>query len=296
MVRNLPHILMILIAAALLSAAGLLCASNPAFADTSEKADPVITYTIPKDLDLSYDSFNLNARTTNCSAELTYSSSRSDYLQVDQNGLVTLPYHETAFGAVIIISVPETETTRAKDFRIPVDVNWIPQKITCKSTLSTTLGKPVAIQANALGKLSYTSSKPSTAKVSSTGKVTFLHPGTVTIHVYAENIGPYWCGEKDVRVSCRMTAPKLKVTRPKRGCAKLTWSKVGGAHQYMIYVKYPGKKKYKAVLSKSAKVKSITHKGLKKGKKYSYKVRAYVICDDGIFYGPFSKAKTVKIQ
>ena len=261
-----------------------------------EKEDPVIEYDVPKDLNLLYDHFYLNARTVNCAADITYYSPFPDRMQVDQDGKVTILYHKGSFGCTLWIDVAETGTTKAKRFMIFVNVDWIPQTISGRSTYVTTMGKPVTIRAGAIGALSYESSNTSVATVSSAGKVTFKHPGTVTIHVRAENTGLYWSGTKDVKVSCTMTAPTLKVTRPKRGCAKLTWSKVGGTQQYIIYVKYPGKKKFKPVVSKSKKVKSVTHKYLKKGKKYSYKVRACIVCDDGIYYSPFSKAKTVRIK
>ena len=268
--------------------------TGSAYAD--EKTDPEITYSVPENLNLLDESFCLDARTVNCSAQLSYSSPFPDYLEVDQDGNVTINYHESEFQSCIYISVPETETTKAKDFRIDILIRWAPQTITGEITYSTTMGKPVTIRAGAIGKLSYKSSNSSTATVSSTGKVTFKHPGTVTIHIRAENTGVYWVGEKDVKVSCKMTAPALKVTCPKKGCAKLTWSQVGGAQKYMIYVKYPGKKKYKPVATRSKKVKSVTHKNLKSGKKYSYKVRACLICEDGVYYGPFSKVKTVRVR
>ena len=290
--KNRYNYIVFTLAALIMVSAWLLTGS--AYAD--EKTDPEITYRVPENLNLLDESFCLNARTVNCTAQLSYSSPFPDYLQVDQDGRVTINYHKTEFESCIYISVPETETTKAKEFQIYILVRWVPQTITGKSKYSTTMGKPVSIRASAIGALSYKSSNTFTATVSSTGKVTFKHPGTVTIHVRAENTGVYWVGTKDVKVSCKMTAPSLKVTRPKKGCAKLTWSQVGGAQKYMIYVKYPGKKKYKPVATRSKNVKSVTHKNLKSGKKYSYKIRACLICEDGVYYGPFSKVKTVRIR
>ena len=294
---KLTHIFIMLAMVALFAAAMSWHAVDPAFAESNqEKEDPIITYDVPKDLNLLDESFCLNAKTVNCDAELSYRATYPDYLQVDQDGNGTILNHENAFSTQIIIFVPETEITNAKEFVIQIDVDWVPQTITCKSKLSTTLGKSVTIKATALGALSYQSSNTSTAKVTSSGKVTFLHPGIATITVTAASTGVYWIAKKKVSVSCKMTAPKLTVTRPHKKCAKLTWTKVGGAKHYMIYVKYPGKKKYKPVLSKSYKVKSVTHKGLKSGKKYSYKVRGYLISGGDVYYGPYSKAVTVKIK
>lgn len=293
--RKISRIFIVFIMAVLACAAGFWYAGGEAFAE--EKAEPEITYDVPADLDLTWESFNLNVQLLNCEgAEVSYYIPSSGYAEVDQDGNVTILRHDISFGVDLTISVGETETTKAKDFVIPVYVNWVPQEITCKSSLSTTMGKPVTIKASALGDLSYKSGNTSTATVSSAGKVTFKHPGKVTITVTADATGIYWSATKKVTVSCKMTAPRLTVTRPASRCAKLTWTKVGGAQQYMVYVKYPGKSKYKPVLSRPAKVKSVTHKNLKKGKYYSYKVRAYLISGGTVYYGPFSKVKTVKIR
>ena len=288
--------------------AGAAPATVPAPADSAPTTDPVpakvtpkLTYTMPKNLHLLSGTFNLNAKTTNCDAELSYivSEAMAEFIEIDQNGNLTIlkqqpPYH--AFYGSFTIYAAGTETSYDKMFTVPINVDWAPQKLTCPGSLKTTMGKSVTIKASAKGKLSYKSGNKTIATVSSTGKVKFLHPGKVTIQVKAANVGIYWSAEKNVTVTCKMTAPALKVTRPKKRCAKLTWSKVGGAQQYMVYVKYPGKSKYKPVLSRSAKVKSVTHKNLKKGRKYSYKVRAYLISGGDIYYGPFSKAATVKIK
>ena len=330
-----PHILISIAAAVLLLATGLWCSAAQTFADeetaqpesvqqevtqqeeavqeeaVQEKAvrlnglvqpaanqvkeEPIITYQIPKNLNLHSDNFNLNARTENCDAPLSYSSA-TEHLTVDEYGNVTIVDRLHSGVYRIDIHAAPTPTTTEKTVNVWVFLDWVPQKLTCPSTMKTTMGKSVTIKASALGELRYTSCDKTTATVSSTGKVRFLHPGKVKIRVQAMDTGVYWTAIKYVTVTCRMTAPSLKVTRPKKRCAKLTWSKVGGAQQYMIYVKYPGKSKYTPVISKSSKVKSVTHKGLKKGKKYSYKVRACFNSRGDIYYGPFSKAKTVRIK
>lgn len=330
-----PHILISIAAAVLLLATGLWCSAAQTFADeetaqpesvqqevtqqeeavqeeaVQEKAvrlnglvqpaanqvkeEPIITYQIPKNLNLHSDNFNLNARTENCDAPLSYSSP-SEGLKVDEYGNVTILDRVHCCNYRIDIHAAPTPTTTEKTVPVWVFLDWVPQKLTCPSTMKTTMGKSVTIKASALGELLYSSCDKTTATVSSTGKVRFLHPGKVKIRVQAMDTGVYGTTIKYVTVTCRMTAPSLKVTRPKKRCAKLTWSKVGGAQQYMIYVKYPGKSKYTPIISKSSKVKSVTHKGLKKGKKYSYKVRACLNSRGDIYYGPFSKAKTVRIK
>ena len=90
--------------------------------------------------------------------------------------------------------------------------------------------------------------------------------------------------------------PKFKAKSKKGKKVKLSWSKVSNADGYLIYVKGPKDKKFKCRVTKSARVKSITHKGLKKGKKYKYKIAAYKVVNGVMQRGPFSKTITVKIK
>ena len=93
----------------------------------------------------------------------------------------------------------------------------------------------------------------------------------------------------------KLSRPKLKFKRLKRG-NKLTWSKVSGAAGYEVYVRYPGKKKFVKAVRKSAKIKSVTHRGLSKGRVYSYKVRAFRKKGKTRKYGPFSKVVKVRVK
>ena len=100
---------------------------------------------------------------------------------------------------------------------------------------------------------------------------------------------------KETTAKVSLKKPTLKVKRLKRK-NKLTWSKVSGATGYQVYIRYPGKKTYKKALTKSASIKSVTHKGLRKGKVYYYKVRAYKKVGKKIYYSPFSKVIKVKVK
>ncbi|MBQ9060590.1 MAG: fibronectin type III domain-containing protein [Firmicutes bacterium] len=71
---------------------------------------------------------------------------------------------------------------------------------------------------------------------------------------------------------------------------------MAGTKGYLLYVKIPGDKKYRLAVSKSAKVKSVTHRGLVKGKKYSYKLRSYVKVGKKVVYSKYSKPVTVKVK
>lgn len=89
--------------------------------------------------------------------------------------------------------------------------------------------------------------------------------------------------------------PKLKCTR-KKGRNKLSWNKVKGASGYVLYVKYPGSRKYVKALKKSSKIKSVTHRGLTKGRVYKYKIRPYVKRGNIISYGKYSKAVKARVK
>lgn len=90
--------------------------------------------------------------------------------------------------------------------------------------------------------------------------------------------------------------PKLKCSKRMRRKNKIAWNKVAGASGYELFIRYPGSKKYVKALTKSASVKSVTHKGLSKGRIYRYKIRAFSIVDGVKKYGVFSKVLKVKVK
>lgn len=101
---------------------------------------------------------------------------------------------------------------------------------------------------------------------------------------------------KEIAKAKALKRPTLKVKALKGRKNKLTWSKVANADGYIVYVRYPGKKKYVKATSRKAKVKSVTHKGLSKRKVYRYKVRAYKKVNGKIYYSPYSKVKKVRTR
>ena len=100
---------------------------------------------------------------------------------------------------------------------------------------------------------------------------------------------------KAVKRAKSLKKPVLRITR-KSGKNKLTWSKVKGASGYEIFIKYPGSKKYVKALTKSARIKSVTHKGLSRGRTYRYKIRPFVKVGKAIAYGKFSNVKSAKVK
>ena len=96
-----------------------------------------------------------------------------------------------------------------------------------------------------------------------------------------------------------MTTPKkVKLTGVKQKGSKkaeLTWTKVTGASGYEISMKTDNGK-YKKIKT-IEKGKTVTYKksGLKKGRKYSFRVRAYKKLSGKKVYGDYSNVKSVKI-
>ncbi len=101
---------------------------------------------------------------------------------------------------------------------------------------------------------------------------------------------------------------KTEVTKPatvnlksvlsqSRGQAKLLWKKVSGADGYRVF--YSEKKDFKSSVKltvSGSKATEKTFKGLKSGKKYYFKVRAYKTLSGKKVYGAFSQVKNVNVR
>ncbi|MBO6140875.1 MAG: cellulase family glycosylhydrolase [Ruminococcus sp.] len=92
----------------------------------------------------------------------------------------------------------------------------------------------------------------------------------------------------------KVTGVKVKATS--KTAAKLTWTKTGNAKGYRLYVYNTSTKKYDKIttLSSNATV-SYSLKGLKAGKTYKYKVRAYKKVNGVVYWGTPSAAVTLKL-
>lgn len=84
-------------------------------------------------------------------------------------------------------------------------------------------------------------------------------------------------------------AVKLGSPSTTKGQAKINWSTVPGATGYYVYSK-TGNSGYKLVADvKGGNVKSYTDKNVVSGKKYTYTVKAYIICPAGYISGGYNK-------
>ena len=195
---------------------------------------------------------------------VSYSSSDEKVLKIDSaTGDITLMGAGTA---KVTASVPESDKYKAGLYHCVVTVTDPNQQQN-----TTTEGNTGGTQGGTSGSSTATSGTAATASATA-AKTT----AAVTVP--------------------KLTKPKLKCTKRMKKANKLTWTKVTKATGYQLYIKYPGKKKYVKALTKSAKVKSVTHRGLKRKKYYYYKLRAYVKVGGKYYYGPFSKAIKVKVK
>ena len=74
----------------------------------------------------------------------------------------------------------------------------------------------------------------------------------------------------------------------------LKWNAVKGADGYQVYYSTSKDGEYKKLTSTTKT--SLTKSGLKSGKTYYFKVRAYKKTDSGTLYGSFSSVKSAKIK
>ncbi|MFA9463567.1 MAG: immunoglobulin-like domain-containing protein [Velocimicrobium sp.] len=117
---------------------------------------------------------------------------------------------------------------------------------------------------------------------------------------YTFRITAYKEGEEEIKgastiIKTTTAAKNTKMKVKKSGTkAKITWTKVRGADGYAIFIK-TGTGKYVQVKKiKSAKTLKYTRKGLKKGKKYTFKVVSYVNSPSGRVYSATSNKIKIK--
>lgn len=93
-----------------------------------------------------------------------------------------------------------------------------------------------------------------------------------------------------------VSAPVLKASKSGTTSIKLSWSKVAGADGYRIYRSTSKTGTYKAIKTiTNGSTTVYTNKKLSKGKRYYYKVKAYVSNDGKKTYSSYSGYKSVKL-
>lgn len=116
----------------------------------------------------------------------------------------------------------------------------------------------------------------------------------VNVHDYAREKAA--ARKREIEKAQNMERPVITVKALRGRKNKISWNKVDYADGYIVYVKIPGKKKFVKAVTRSKKVKSVTHKGLTKGKVYYYKVRAYKKLYGKTYYTRYSKVKKARVR
>lgn len=231
--------------------------------------------------------------TTNKNVQWT--SSNNSVATVDSNGVVT----SKNSGSTIITATTHNELKT--EFFIEVETPVT--NITLNSNeINLNTGGTFKLDAtvnpsNASNKnIKWISANESIATVDQSGNVAADVAGTTYISAVS--------ADGKVVATCTVNVSKPVVTKPAKVKIKsakkkgkkvtLKWKKISDAAGYVVYMK-TNSGKFKAVktVKKAKKVKAVI--SLKKGNKYSFKIRAYKLDEETNVYGAYSKIKKVKM-
>ena len=231
--------------------------------------------------------------TTNKNVQWTCSN--NSVATVDSNGVVT----SKNSGSTIITATTHNELKT--EFFIEVETSVT--NITLNSNeINLNTGGTFKLDAtvnpsNASNKnIKWISANESIATVDQSGNVAADVAGTTYISAVS--------ADGKVVATCTVNVSKPVVTKPAKVKIKsakkkgkkvtLKWKKISDAAGYVVYMK-TNSGKFKAVktVKKAKKVKAVI--SLKKGNKYSFKIRAYKLDEETNVYGAYSKIKKVKM-
>lgn len=231
--------------------------------------------------------------TTNKNVQWT--SSNNSVATVDSNGVVT----SKNSGSTIITATTHNELKT--EFFIEVETSVT--NITLNSNeINLNTGGTFKLDAtvnpsNASNKnIKWISANESIATVDQSGNVAADVAGTTYISAVS--------ADGKVVATCTVNVSKPVVTKPAKVKIKsakkkgkkvtLKWKKISDAAGYVVYMK-TNSGKFKAVktVKKAKTVKAVI--SLKKGNKYSFKIRAYKLDEETNVYGAYSKIKKVKM-
>ena len=229
--------------------------------------------------------------TTNKNVQWT--SSNNSVATVDSNGVVT----SKNSGSTIITAT--THNGLKTEFFIEVETsvtninsNEINLNPGGTFKLDATVNPSNASNKN----IKWISANESIATVDQSGNVTADVAGTTYISAVS--------ADGKIIATCTVNVSKPVVTKPAKVKIKsakkkgkkvtLKWKKISDAAGYVVYMK-TNSGKFKAVktVKKAKKVKAVI--SLKKGNKYSFKIRAYKLDEETNVYGAYSKIKKVKM-
>ena len=224
----------------------------------------------------------------------TFTSSNVKVASVSDKGIVTV---NGAGVAVITITSAETGNYNEAVKTVTVTVEKAAQTIQCKKSISKTF----SFETFNIGVISatdciYQSSNEKLVTVNEFGDVTLKNPGKVTVTITAKGSDNYRSAVKKITINSKLKKPVIKAKALKGGKVRLSWKSVPGAKGYRIYIYDKAKKKYVHRLTKKASVKSVTHRGLKKGEIHRYKLKAYRTVGSKRVYSSYSAVRSVKVK
>lgn len=231
--------------------------------------------------------------TTNKNVQWT--SSNNSVATVDSNGVVT----SKNSGSTIITAT--THNGLKTEFFIEVETPVT--NITLNSNeINLNPGGTFKLDAtvnpsNASNKnIKWISANESIATVDQSGNVTADVAGTTYISAVSADGKVIATCTVNVSKPVVIKPAKVKIKSAKKKGKKVTlkWKKISDAAGYVVYMK-TNSGKFKAVktVKKAKTVKAVI--SLKKGNKYSFKIRAYKLDEETNVYGAYSKIKKVKM-
>ena len=223
-----------------------------------------------------------------------FSSSNVKVASVSEKGTVTV---NGAGVAVITITSAATGNYNEAVKTVTITVEKASQTIKCKKSISRIFG----FETFNIGTVSatdciYQSSNEKLVTVNEFGDVTLKNPGKVTVTITAKGSDNYKSAVKKITINSKLKKPVIKAKALKGGKVRLSWDSVPGAKGYRIYIYDKAKKKYVHRLTKRASVKSVTHRGLKKGEVHKYKLKAYRTVGSKRVYSPYSAVRSIKVK
>lgn len=131
-------------------------------------------------------------------------------------------------------------------------------------------------------------------------KITSLLPGrtyTFAVRAYIKHSeGTIWGNYKKITVATKPSTPTVKLASSAEGRATVKWNDCGGESGYQIWYSSSAVGKYEKHSNCDANTLKAYVTGLKSGKTYYFKVRAYKKVENGCIYSSFSSPKSIKIK
>lgn len=242
---------------------------------------------------------------TTGSSKVSYSSSNTKVLKYDA---ANKEFDIVGIGtAYIIVTANETDKYASASRKIKVEVTNSGEIVKAKQNISVKKStykkyygnKSFKIKASAKTTLIFKSSNKKVATVSSTGTVILRGCGKATISIKAKETDKYKQATKKVSIKVypkKVSLTSVKSKEKKSMVVKWKRDKKATGYQIIYSTKKNFKKSTKINITKNKTV-SKTIKGLKAGKKYYVKVRAYYkVSSKTKYYGVSSKTKSVVVK